>query len=53
MQPFSIIFCREFQVFMVHLDHQVFQGFKALLAHQVPQAPLDLLVLIAVTSLTL
>jgi Na+-translocating ferredoxin:NAD+ oxidoreductase RnfE subunit len=43
------IFCREF---LVHLDHQVFQDFKALLVHLAPQALLDLQVLIAVISLT-
>lgn len=37
---------------MVLLDHLVSQGFKAFLVHLVPQALLDLLVLIAVISPT-
>jgi hypothetical protein len=37
---------------MVPLDHLASQGFKALLVHLVPQALLDLLVLIAVISPT-
>jgi hypothetical protein len=42
------VFCREFLVLMVPLDHLVSQGFKALLVHLAPLALLDLLVLIAV-----